>query len=64
MSWYQLAILYRNLNRTQEAGEALAAFREMKMARDQRQQNKFEEQGRRRDQLPQQETIPSPADLP
>jgi tetratricopeptide (TPR) repeat protein len=59
MSWYQLAILYRNLHRSQEAAEALAAFRQMKTARDQRQASKFEEQGRRRDQLPRQETIPN-----
>jgi tetratricopeptide (TPR) repeat protein len=64
MSWYQLAILYRNRHRTQEAGEALAAFRKMKTARDQRRENKFEEQGRRRDQLPRQETIPASTDLP
>jgi tetratricopeptide (TPR) repeat protein len=64
MSWYQLATLYRNLHRTQEAGEALAAFVKMKAARDQRQENKFQEQARRRDQLPQQETIPATADLP
>jgi len=59
MSWYQLAILYRNLHRSQEAAEALAAFRQMKTARDQRQASKFEEQGRRRDQLPRQEAIPN-----
>jgi tetratricopeptide (TPR) repeat protein len=64
MSWYQLATIYRNLHRTHEAGEALATFRHMKAARDQRQQTKFQEQGRRRDQLPQQETIPDAADLP
>jgi tetratricopeptide (TPR) repeat protein len=64
MSWYQLATLYRNLHRSQEAGEALAAFVKMKAARDQRQENKFQEQARRRDQLPQQETIPATADLP
>ena len=64
MSWYQLATLYRNLHRTQEAGEALAAFVKMKAARDQRQENKFQEQARRRDQLPQQETIPATADQP
>jgi hypothetical protein len=63
MSWYQLAIRYRNLNRTQEAGEALAAFREMKTARDDRRENKLQEQMRRRDQLPRQETIPATADL-
>ena len=63
MSWYQLAILYRNVHRSQEASEALAAFRQMKTARDQRQASKFEEQGRRRDQLPRQETIPN-ADAP
>jgi tetratricopeptide (TPR) repeat protein len=62
MSWYQLATLYRNFHRTQEAGEALAAFRKMKTARDQRQENKFQEQGRRRDQLPRQEAIPAAAD--
>lgn len=61
MSWYQLATLYRNLHRTEEAGKALATFRQMKTARDQRQQSKFQEQGRRRDQLPQQETIPDAA---
>src|ERR1700723_1196630 len=64
MSWYQLATLYRNLHRTQEAGEALAAFVKMKAERDQRQEKKFKEQARRRDQLPQQETIPATADLP
>lgn len=64
MSWYQLAILYRNLHRSQEAAEALAAFRQMKTERDQRQASKFEEQGRRRDQLPHQEAIPATADLP
>jgi tetratricopeptide (TPR) repeat protein len=64
MSWYQLATLYRNLHRTQEAGEALAAFRKMKTARDQRRESKLQEQTRRRDQLPRQETIPASADLP
>jgi tetratricopeptide (TPR) repeat protein len=64
MSWYQLATLYRNLHRTQEAGEALAEFRKMKMARDQRRENKFQEQGRRRDQLPRQEEIPFTVDVP
>jgi tetratricopeptide (TPR) repeat protein len=64
MSWYQLATLYRNLHRTQEAGEALAAFRKMKMARDQRRESKLEAQTRRRDQLPRQETMPATADLP
>jgi tetratricopeptide (TPR) repeat protein len=64
MSWYQLATLYRNLHRTQEAGLALAEFRKMKTARDQRRENKFQEQGRRRDQLPRQEEIPSTADIP
>jgi tetratricopeptide (TPR) repeat protein len=64
MSWYQLAILYRNRHRTQEAGEAFAAFRKMKADRDQRRESKFEEQGRRRDQLPRQEAIPATADLP
>jgi hypothetical protein len=64
MSWYQLATLYRNLHRTQEAGEALATFRKMKTERDQRRENKFQEQGHRRDQLPRQEEIPPTADAP
>jgi tetratricopeptide (TPR) repeat protein len=64
MSWYQLAMLYRNLHRTQEAGEALAAFRKMKTERDQRRESKLQEQTRRRDQLPRQEMIPATADLP
>jgi tetratricopeptide (TPR) repeat protein len=64
MSWYQLATLYRNLHRTQEAGEALAAFRKLKAERDRRQASKFQEQGRRRDQLPRQEAVPATADLP
>lgn len=64
MSWYQLATLYRNLHRTQEAGEALATFRKMKTVRDQRRESKLQEQTRRRDQLPRQETIPATADLP
>jgi tetratricopeptide (TPR) repeat protein len=64
MSWYQLAMMYRNLHRTQEAGEALATFRKMKTARDQRQASKLDAQARRRDQLPMQETIPATADLP
>lgn len=59
MSWYQLAILFRNSQRSQEASEALAAFRKMKDERDRRQSSKFEEQGRRRDQLPRQEKIPA-----
>jgi tetratricopeptide (TPR) repeat protein len=63
MSWYQLATLYRNLHRTQEAGEALAAFRKMKTERDQRRESKLQAQTRRRDQLPRQETIPATADL-
>ena len=64
MSWYQLATLYRNLHRSQEAGEALATFRRLKSVRDQRQESKFQEQGRRRDQLPKEENIPAEADLP
>src|ERR1700734_1101121 len=64
MSWYQLAMLYRNLHRTQEAGEALAAFRKMKTERDQRRESKLQEKIRRRDHLPRQETIPPAADLP
>jgi tetratricopeptide (TPR) repeat protein len=63
MSWYQLATLYRNLHRTPEAGEALAAFLKMKTARDQRRENKLQAQTRRRDELPRQETIPAAADL-
>jgi tetratricopeptide (TPR) repeat protein len=62
MSWYQLATLYRNLHRSDEAGEALAAFLKMKTARDERRESKLEEQTRRRDQLPRQETIPAAAD--
>jgi tetratricopeptide (TPR) repeat protein len=64
MSWYQLATLYRNLHRTQQAGEALAAFRKMKTTRDQRRENKLQEQTRRRDQLPRQEMIPATGDPP
>jgi tetratricopeptide (TPR) repeat protein len=64
MSWYQLAIICRNLHRSQEATEALAAFRKMKTERDRRQASKFEEQGWRRDQLPKQENIPAAGDLP
>jgi tetratricopeptide (TPR) repeat protein len=64
MSWYQLATIYRNLHRSQEAGEALATFRQMKSARDERQSSKFQDQGKRRDQLPQQETIPDATDPP
>jgi len=64
MSWYQLATLYRNLHRTQESGEALANFRKMKTVRDQRRESKLQDQTRRRDQLPRQETIPATADLP
>jgi tetratricopeptide (TPR) repeat protein len=63
MSWYQLATIYRNLHRADEASKALATFRQMKAARDQRQQTKFQEQGRRRDQLPQPETIPEAPEL-
>jgi tetratricopeptide (TPR) repeat protein len=64
MSWYQLATIYRNLHRAQEARDALATFRQLKAARDQRQTGKFQEQGKRRDQLPRQETVPDTADLP
>ena len=64
MSWYQLAILCRNLHRSQEAEDALETFRKMKTERDDRQNGKLQEQFRRRDQLPQQETIPATADLP
>jgi tetratricopeptide (TPR) repeat protein len=64
MSWYQLAMLYRNLHRAKEAGEALATFRKMRTARDERRENKLQEQMRRRDQLPRQETIPATTDLP
>jgi tetratricopeptide (TPR) repeat protein len=59
MSCYQLAILWRNLHRSQEAAAALASFRKMKAERDQRQERKFQEQGRRRDQLPREEKIPA-----
>jgi tetratricopeptide (TPR) repeat protein len=59
MSWYQIAILCRNLHRSQEAAEAVENFQKMKAAKNQRQESKFEEQGRRRDQLPLQETIPA-----
>jgi hypothetical protein len=59
MSWYQLAILSRNLHHNQEAAEALAAFRKMKIDRDQRRESKFQEKGRRRDQLPRQEALPT-----
>jgi tetratricopeptide (TPR) repeat protein len=59
MSWYQLVILFRNLHRSQESAEALVEFRRMKGERNRRQAAKFEEQGRRRDQLPQQEEIPA-----
>ncbi|HKI11802.1 MAG TPA: tetratricopeptide repeat protein [Candidatus Acidoferrum sp.] len=64
MSWYQLATIYRKLHRTQEAGQALATFRQLKAARDQRQESKFQEQGKRRDQLPRQETIPAESEPP
>jgi tetratricopeptide (TPR) repeat protein len=64
MSWYQLGMLYRNLHRTQESSEAFEVFAKMKMERDQRQENKFQERVRRRDQLPQQEAIPAAADPP
>jgi tetratricopeptide (TPR) repeat protein len=64
MSWYQLAIRYRNLNRTEESSEALATFRQMKATRDQRRESKLEAQTRRRDQLPVQEAIPTASDLP
>jgi tetratricopeptide (TPR) repeat protein len=64
MAWYQLAMMYRNLRRTQESGDALATFREMKTARDERRESKLDAQTRRRDQLPLQETIPASADLP
>jgi tetratricopeptide (TPR) repeat protein len=58
MSWYQLAMLYRGLHQTQEAGEALAEFRALRAARDQRQQNRLNEKVERRAELPLQETIP------
>jgi tetratricopeptide (TPR) repeat protein len=64
MSWYQLAMLYRKLHRSQEAGEAMTRFRQMKTARDQRQENNFQEQGRRRGQLPVQEAIPAETAAP
>jgi tetratricopeptide (TPR) repeat protein len=64
MSWYQLAMLYRRLHRPEEARVALARFREMKTARDLRQETNFHEQGRRRGQLPVQETIPAETAAP
>jgi tetratricopeptide (TPR) repeat protein len=64
MSWYQLATLYRQMRQSAEAGEALATFRKMKDVRDQRQQNKFQAQGRRREELPQQEKIPADSTMP
>jgi tetratricopeptide (TPR) repeat protein len=59
MSWYQLAMLYRRAHRSQEAADAMISFRQMKAARDLRQQTHFQESERRRDQLPVQETIPT-----
>jgi tetratricopeptide (TPR) repeat protein len=64
MSWYQLAMIYRKLQRPQESGEALAQFRRMKAVRDQRQEANFQEQGRRRGQLPVQEAIPGNESIP
>jgi tetratricopeptide (TPR) repeat protein len=64
MSWYQLATLYRQMHRSADAAEALAAFRKMKDTRDRRQQGKFEAQGRRRSQLPQEEKIPADSSTP
>jgi tetratricopeptide (TPR) repeat protein len=64
MSWYQLAMIYRRLHRSQEAAEAMTRFREMKTARDQRQETNLQEQGRRRGQLPVQEAIPSETPAP
>ena len=64
MSWYQLATIFRNLHRAREASDALATFRQMKAARDERQTSKFQDQGKRRDQLPRQETVPDTTDLP
>ena len=64
MSWYQLAMLYRRIHRTQESAEALANFRQLKSARDLRQETKYQEQGKRRAQLPVDETIPTDAATP
>lgn len=58
MSWYQLASLYRRLHRTEDASEALATFRQMKTAKDQRQQTKFENQRHDRQELPHRELVP------
>jgi tetratricopeptide (TPR) repeat protein len=59
MSWYQLAMLYRKEHRAPEAGEAMMRFREMKAARDLRQQTHFQDAEKRRAQLPVQEAIPA-----
>jgi tetratricopeptide (TPR) repeat protein len=64
MSWYQLAMLYRRAHRSQEAGDAMMRFRQMKATRDLRQQTHFQESERRREQLPVQETIPAEPPAP
>lgn len=64
MSWYQLAMLYRREHRSQEAGEALTRFRQMKSARDLRQETHFQETEKRREQLPVQEPIPDEPPAP
>jgi tetratricopeptide (TPR) repeat protein len=64
MSWYQLAMLYRKEHRAPEAGEAMMRFRQMKAARDQRQQTHFQDTERRREQLPVQEAIPADTAAP
>jgi hypothetical protein len=48
----------------QEAGEAMMRFRQMKAARDLRQQTHFQETERRRAQLPVQEAIPAEPGAP
>jgi tetratricopeptide (TPR) repeat protein len=61
MSWYQLAMLYRRMHRAQESADALTTFRQLKSARDIRQETKYQEQGKRRAQLPVDEEIPADA---
>jgi tetratricopeptide (TPR) repeat protein len=64
MSWYQLAMLYRKMHRTQESGDAMTTFRQMKSARELRQETKFQKQGRRRGQLPVEDSIPTDVGSP
>ncbi|MGH7169131.1 MAG: tetratricopeptide repeat protein, partial [Gemmataceae bacterium] len=60
MSWYRLASLYRQTHQPQKAAHALAMFRQMRQARNQRQDAKFQAR-KNRDQLPEQEKIPGSA---